>query len=81
MTYADIPLIRPATLEALRAGLASGADLVALGFAPADPTGYGGLIEREGAWSQSGDTRTLAKRSERRGSATPVRWRSEARRS
>jgi bifunctional UDP-N-acetylglucosamine pyrophosphorylase/glucosamine-1-phosphate N-acetyltransferase len=48
VTYADIPLIRAATLEALRAGLASGADLVALGFAPADPTGYGRLIEREG---------------------------------
>ena len=37
-----------ATLAALRAGLAEGADLVALGFAPADPTGYGRLIERDG---------------------------------
>ncbi len=48
VTYADIPLLRGATLEALRAGLAEGSDLVALGFAPADPTGYGRLIERDG---------------------------------
>ncbi|MGO9420872.1 bifunctional UDP-N-acetylglucosamine diphosphorylase/glucosamine-1-phosphate N-acetyltransferase GlmU [Roseiarcus sp.] len=48
VTYADIPLVRGATLAALRAGLAKGADLVALGFAPADPTGYGRLIERDG---------------------------------
>ena len=48
VTYADIPLIRAATLKALRDGLAEGAALVALGFAPADPTGYGRLIEREG---------------------------------
>ena len=45
--YADIPLISPATLKAMRDGLADGAALVALGFAPADPTGYGRLIERE----------------------------------
>ncbi len=48
VTYADIPLIRGATLAAMRRGLAEGAWLVALGFAPADPTGYGRLIEREG---------------------------------
>ncbi len=48
VTYADIPLIRAATLKALVDGLADGAALVALGFAPADPTGYGRLIEREG---------------------------------
>jgi len=48
VTYADIPLIRGATLSALRAGLADGADLVALGFEPADPAGYGRLIERDG---------------------------------
>ena len=48
VTYADIPLIRGATLKALREGLAEGATLVALGFAPADPTGYGRLIERDG---------------------------------
>ncbi len=48
VTYADIPLIRGATLRAMRNGLAEGAGLVALGFAPADPTGYGRLIERDG---------------------------------
>ena len=39
VTYADIPLIRGETLARLRAALAEGAGLVALGFAPADPTG------------------------------------------
>ncbi|RBP16920.1 UDP-N-acetylglucosamine pyrophosphorylase /glucosamine-1-phosphate N-acetyltransferase [Roseiarcus fermentans] len=48
VTYADIPLIRSGTLAALRSALADGADLVALGFAPADPAGYGRLIERDG---------------------------------
>jgi bifunctional UDP-N-acetylglucosamine pyrophosphorylase / glucosamine-1-phosphate N-acetyltransferase len=46
--YADIPLIEPTTLTAMRAELASGADVVALGFEAADPTGYGRLIERNG---------------------------------
>jgi bifunctional UDP-N-acetylglucosamine pyrophosphorylase/glucosamine-1-phosphate N-acetyltransferase len=48
VSYADIPLLRGATLAAMRVGLAEGAGLVALGFAPADPTGYGRLIERDG---------------------------------
>jgi bifunctional UDP-N-acetylglucosamine pyrophosphorylase / glucosamine-1-phosphate N-acetyltransferase len=48
VTYADIPLIKPATLAALRAELAHGADVVALGFEAADPAGYGRLIERDG---------------------------------
>src|SRR5271165_6764614 len=48
VAYADIPLIRGQTLRALRAGLGEGAGLVALGFSPADPTGYGRLIERDG---------------------------------
>ncbi len=48
VTYADIPLLRGATLAAMRSGLADGAGLVALGFAPGDSTGYGRLIEREG---------------------------------
>jgi bifunctional UDP-N-acetylglucosamine pyrophosphorylase / glucosamine-1-phosphate N-acetyltransferase len=48
VTYADIPLLRGATLAAMRSGLADGAGLIALGFAPGDPTGYGRLIEREG---------------------------------
>jgi bifunctional UDP-N-acetylglucosamine pyrophosphorylase / glucosamine-1-phosphate N-acetyltransferase len=46
--YADIPLIEASTLHAMQAELASGADVVALGFEAADPTGYGRLIEREG---------------------------------
>jgi bifunctional UDP-N-acetylglucosamine pyrophosphorylase/glucosamine-1-phosphate N-acetyltransferase len=48
VTYADIPLIEPATLAALGAELAQGADVVALGFEAADPAGYGRLIERGG---------------------------------
>ena len=48
VVYADIPLIEPATLTAMRAELASGADVVALGFKAADPAGYGRLIERDG---------------------------------
>jgi bifunctional UDP-N-acetylglucosamine pyrophosphorylase / glucosamine-1-phosphate N-acetyltransferase len=48
VTYADIPLIRGETLAAMRAKLAADAGLVALGFAAADPTGYGRLIEKQG---------------------------------
>jgi bifunctional UDP-N-acetylglucosamine pyrophosphorylase/glucosamine-1-phosphate N-acetyltransferase len=48
VAYADTPLIKPATLAALRAELAQGADVVALGFEAADPAGYGRLIERDG---------------------------------
>ncbi len=48
VVYADIPLIEAATLAAMRAELASGADVAALGFKAADPTGYGRLIERGG---------------------------------
>jgi bifunctional UDP-N-acetylglucosamine pyrophosphorylase/glucosamine-1-phosphate N-acetyltransferase len=44
IVYGDTPLIRPATLARLRAPLAGGAAIVALGFRPADPTGYGRLI-------------------------------------
>jgi bifunctional UDP-N-acetylglucosamine pyrophosphorylase/glucosamine-1-phosphate N-acetyltransferase len=46
--YADTPLIEATTVAAMRAELASGADLVALGFEAADPTGYGRFIERDG---------------------------------
>ena len=46
--YADTPLIEASTLGAMRAALASRADVVALGFEAADPTGYGRLIERDG---------------------------------
>ncbi len=48
VTYGDAPLLRGATLKALRDGLAEGDALAALGFAAADPTGYGRLIEKDG---------------------------------
>jgi len=48
VVYADTPLLRSSTLAAMLKMLAQGVDLVALGFRPADPTGYGRLIEREG---------------------------------
>ncbi|RYB03415.1 bifunctional UDP-N-acetylglucosamine diphosphorylase/glucosamine-1-phosphate N-acetyltransferase GlmU [Lichenibacterium ramalinae] len=47
--FADVPLIAPGTLAAMRDGLAEGAGLVALGFSAADPTGYGRLLTRDGA--------------------------------
>jgi len=48
--YGDTPLIRPKTLQALRATLNDGADLAVLGFDAADPTGYGRLLrDSEGA--------------------------------
>ncbi|MFG1290531.1 bifunctional UDP-N-acetylglucosamine diphosphorylase/glucosamine-1-phosphate N-acetyltransferase GlmU [Xanthobacter versatilis] len=42
--YADTPLVRPETLGLLRAPLKAGAAVAALGFEPADPTGYGRLV-------------------------------------
>ena len=48
VVYADIPLIEASTLAAMRTELASGADIVALGFEAVDPAGYGRLIERGG---------------------------------
>lgn len=42
--FADTPLVRPETLSRLRAAIASGAAVVALGFRPKDPTGYGRLV-------------------------------------
>jgi bifunctional UDP-N-acetylglucosamine pyrophosphorylase / glucosamine-1-phosphate N-acetyltransferase len=48
VVYADIPLIEAPTLAAMRMELASGADVVALGFEAADPAGYGRLIKRDG---------------------------------
>jgi len=44
VVYADTPLIRPETLGLLRAPLAAGAAVAALGFVPDDPTGYGRLV-------------------------------------
>ncbi len=44
VVFADTPLVRPETFSALRAARASGAGVVALGFEPADPFGYGRLL-------------------------------------
>ena len=46
--FGDTPLIRPQTLEKLRAALAGGAAVAVLGFRPADPTGYGRLVTEGG---------------------------------
>ncbi len=45
--YADTPLIRPATLEAMLEARAGGAAVVILGFYAADPGSYGRLIRDE----------------------------------
>ncbi|HUO54611.1 MAG TPA: bifunctional UDP-N-acetylglucosamine diphosphorylase/glucosamine-1-phosphate N-acetyltransferase GlmU [Rhodoblastus sp.] len=45
--FADTPLVRPETFSHLRDKLAEGAGVVALGFEPADPTGYGRLLTSE----------------------------------
>jgi bifunctional UDP-N-acetylglucosamine pyrophosphorylase/glucosamine-1-phosphate N-acetyltransferase len=45
----DAPLIEPEAIAALRTELAKGAAVAVLGFRPPDPTGYGRLIERDGA--------------------------------
>ncbi|MBS0247429.1 MAG: bifunctional UDP-N-acetylglucosamine diphosphorylase/glucosamine-1-phosphate N-acetyltransferase GlmU [Proteobacteria bacterium] len=42
--FADTPLVRPETLKRLRAAIADGAAVTALGFRPKDPTGYGRLV-------------------------------------
>ncbi|MEZ5851044.1 MAG: bifunctional UDP-N-acetylglucosamine diphosphorylase/glucosamine-1-phosphate N-acetyltransferase GlmU [Hyphomicrobiaceae bacterium] len=42
--FADTPLFRASTLEATRAALGQGADVVAVGFEAADPTNYGRFI-------------------------------------
>jgi bifunctional UDP-N-acetylglucosamine pyrophosphorylase/glucosamine-1-phosphate N-acetyltransferase len=46
--FADTPLVSVATLQRLRAALAGGAAVAVLGFTPAEPTGYGRLITRDG---------------------------------
>jgi bifunctional UDP-N-acetylglucosamine pyrophosphorylase / glucosamine-1-phosphate N-acetyltransferase len=46
--FGDTPLIDTAALSKARARLADGADVVVMGFRPADPTGYGRLLEKEG---------------------------------
>ncbi|KQZ01099.1 bifunctional N-acetylglucosamine-1-phosphate uridyltransferase/glucosamine-1-phosphate acetyltransferase [Pseudolabrys sp. Root1462] len=42
--FADTPLVRPETLLRLRAAIAGGAAVTALGFRPKDPAGYGRLV-------------------------------------
>ena len=49
IVFADTPLLRPQTLARLREPLAGGKAVAVLGFRPADPTGYGRLIVRDGA--------------------------------
>lgn len=46
--YGDAPLINPDSLLKAISERQSGADVVVLGFRPADPTGYGRLIENDG---------------------------------
>jgi bifunctional UDP-N-acetylglucosamine pyrophosphorylase/glucosamine-1-phosphate N-acetyltransferase len=46
VAFGDTPLIRPETLQRLRASLADGAAVAVLGFRPADSTGYGRLVTR-----------------------------------
>ena len=48
VVFADTPLVRPQTLARLREPLAAGKAVAVLGFRPADPTGYGRLIARDG---------------------------------
>ena len=42
--FADTPLVEAATLRKLTAALQAGAGIAAMGFEPADPSGYGRLI-------------------------------------
>ncbi|MFD2648822.1 bifunctional UDP-N-acetylglucosamine diphosphorylase/glucosamine-1-phosphate N-acetyltransferase GlmU [Devosia albogilva] len=46
--YADTPLVTTATVAGIVSRLDEGADMVVVGFRPADPTGYGRLITRDG---------------------------------
>jgi bifunctional UDP-N-acetylglucosamine pyrophosphorylase/glucosamine-1-phosphate N-acetyltransferase len=48
IVFADTPLVRPETVRALRAVLAAGSAIAVLGFRPADATGYGRLVVRDG---------------------------------
>jgi bifunctional UDP-N-acetylglucosamine pyrophosphorylase / glucosamine-1-phosphate N-acetyltransferase len=44
--FGDTPLVRAENLQALRAALAQGAAVAVLGFTPADPSGYGRLVQQ-----------------------------------
>ena len=48
VAFADTPLVRPETFTALRAALADGTAIVALGFEARDSTGYGRFVMRDG---------------------------------
>ena len=74
VTYADVPLLSIATFKGLRDGLASGAELVALGFEPPEPGGYGRLIETDGALLAIREAKdaTAQERTIRRCNAGPV---------
>jgi len=47
--FGDTPLLRPETLLRMRKELEKGAAVVVLGFRADDPTGYGRLLEEDGA--------------------------------
>jgi bifunctional UDP-N-acetylglucosamine pyrophosphorylase / glucosamine-1-phosphate N-acetyltransferase len=47
--FGDTPLLEPDALMQAREGLAKGAAIVVVGFRTAEPTGYGRLIEENGA--------------------------------
>ncbi len=47
--FGDTPLVTPEALTAARARLGHGASVVVMGFRTANPTGYGRLIEQDGA--------------------------------
>ncbi len=74
VAYADTPLISAETFLRLRGALAEGAELAALGFEAADPTGYGRLIEREGALAAVREEKdaSAAERAIRRCNAGPL---------
>jgi len=48
IVFGDTPLIEEKALKEARSRLAEGADIVVMGFRPADPSGYGRLIEDGG---------------------------------
>lgn len=51
VVFADTPLVRAATFANMRAALAQGASVAALGFRASDPTGYGRFILHDGELS------------------------------
>ena len=69
--FADTPLVRPETFAHLREKLADGAGIVALGFEPDDPTGYGRLLTEQ-AWRARSDSRAQGRQRRRTGGAAPA---------